>query len=222
MGPLATAHFFAMLCEAIPASADGDHPRVVIDSNPHIPSRSRHVIYGEASPVPGLIAGCQALARIPVDVIAIPCNSAAAFTAEIRPTVDVPVLDIRRASVERLARIAPTAKRIAVLGGRVTYALRSYAESAHEVGATVCDHGIELQSQIEALIARLKLGAPIASTEFARLLTDVVKQTRAEAAVLACTELALVPAPQIGVPVVDSSASLVAELVERWVAPSAA
>src|ERR1700736_4074186 len=94
MGPHATAAFFRTLLNITPAQKDWDHLRVVIDDNPHIPSRTRSLLFGEASPVPGMLESCKKLESYPVDLIALPCNSAAVFLPELQPQLRVPILNI--------------------------------------------------------------------------------------------------------------------------------
>lgn len=117
MGPLATALFFKKLVEATPAKKDWEHLRVIIDNDPHIPSRTRHFLYKEESPVPRMIADCQKLAAYPVDFIVIPCNSASYFLPEIQPHITVPILNIMETTARGLASSHPGIRRVAVLGG---------------------------------------------------------------------------------------------------------
>src|SRR5262245_4194541 len=99
MGPHATVDFFAQLVRLTPADKDWDHPHVIVDNNPRMPSRSRAYLYREASPVPDLIAGAQRLVAAGAQLIAVPCNSAAYFLADVRAAVAVPVLDPVAATV---------------------------------------------------------------------------------------------------------------------------
>ena len=40
MGPAATVEFMRRVIEATPARDDSDHVHLIVDNNPHIPSRS--------------------------------------------------------------------------------------------------------------------------------------------------------------------------------------
>ena len=78
VAPLATADFFQRLCSR-PTYKDWEHPRVIIDSNPKIPSRGRCLELGETDPVPYIKSGIAALANCGAEIIALPCNTAHIF-----------------------------------------------------------------------------------------------------------------------------------------------
>ncbi len=141
MGPYATVAFFKTVLEQTPASKDWDHLRIIVDNNPHIPSRTRHVLYSEASPLPGMLKSCLRLQDYPVDLIAIPCNSAAIFIPELRQQLRVPIPDIREVTANALASAHPTARRVATIGGYITHHQRTYAPFLAKHGIELVDHG---------------------------------------------------------------------------------
>ena len=83
MGPRATAHFYGQLVDYTQAEKDWDHLHVIIDSNVHIPSRSRSILYGEESPVEGMRKACFSLMDMGCEYIAVPCNSAHYFYSSL-------------------------------------------------------------------------------------------------------------------------------------------
>ena len=99
MGPHATSECFNKIIRLTPAQKDWDHLHLVIDNNTKITSRTRHVLFDEASPVPGMIDACRRLASYPVDFIAVSCNSACFFLDQITPHVNVPVMSIMSETV---------------------------------------------------------------------------------------------------------------------------
>ena len=76
VAPAATADFYQRLVALTTAAKDWEHVRVLIDSNPKIPSRGRHLELGEADPSPFIRAAISALAARGATVIAVPCNTA--------------------------------------------------------------------------------------------------------------------------------------------------
>ena len=90
MGPHATAAFFQTLLDITPAKKDWDHLRIIVDNNPHVPSRTRHLLYGEESPFSGMLECCKKLERYPVDLAALPCNSAAVFVPRLQAQLGYP------------------------------------------------------------------------------------------------------------------------------------
>ncbi len=215
MGPYATHAFFQAVLQATPARRDWEHVRLVIDNNPHIPSRTRHFLYGEPSPFDGMLESCLRLQAYPVDFIAVPCNSAVVFLEELRPRLRVPILDIRKAAVAELIVRHPQVRRVAVLGGRVTYARRTYSALLEAEGRELVVHDEAEQGVVEETIEALKLGsAPTLALErFRNLCCQLVERRGVEAAVLACTEFALLSDLGVAMPFVDSSGALARTVV---------
>jgi len=210
MGPYATVAFFQSLLTLTPAVKDWDHLRIIIDDNPHIPSRTRHLLYGETSPVEGMIESCLKLERYPVDMIALPCNSAAVFIPQIQPHLRIPLLNICEITANALAMANPAARRVAVLGGYVTYKRQSYKPFLERHGIGLLDHGDEIQRHVEQLIEGIKRDP--AAVEHACTMEGMVaklhKDWQVDAVVLACTEFGCLPKLATPVPLIDSSLEL--------------
>lgn len=208
MGPLATVEFLRLVMALTPARKDWDHLRMIVDIHPQVPSRSRHHLYGEASPVPEMIDACRRLADHPVDFIVVPCNSASAFLEDVIPHVAVPVESIVDATVAELEPHA--ARRVAVMGGVVTYDRRLYEQPLARRGMTLVLHDASLQRRIEGLIEMLKRGGASeeAQREFEIIVEELVRESGAGHLILACTELAMLRQTAIPVPATDSAAAL--------------
>ena len=128
MGVRATWAFCQALTDCIPFEKEWEHPRVVVDCATHIPSRSRHVLMGEASPVPGMVDCIRGLGRAGAGFVVVPCNQAHAWYDEVCQQTGVPWLDIRGA----VARKIPDGARVMILGGPVTMAKRLYDSERYE------------------------------------------------------------------------------------------
>jgi len=95
MGPESTAALLNRITRRTPAATEQDHLRVIIDSNPKIPNRTDALLFGNLEPViEALSETARNLVRAGAEVIGIPCNTAHAFLADLRASVDVPVLDM--------------------------------------------------------------------------------------------------------------------------------
>jgi aspartate racemase len=157
MGPYASCAFLQMILNNTPAVKDSDHLHVVLDSNPHIPSRTRAVLYEEESPLGGMVDACRRLAAYPVDVIALPCNSAAAWLEPLKELVDTPILDIIEITTNKLSEASSPPISIAVWGGYVTYKKETYRRRIEEKGYRYFKHDETVQRQIENFIQEIKL-----------------------------------------------------------------
>lgn len=210
MGPLATALFFKKLIEATPAKKDWEHLRVIIDNDPQIPSRTRHFLYQEESPVARMIADCQKLAAYPVDFIVIPCNSASFFLPEIQPHVTVPILNIMETTARSLASNFPGIRRVAVLGGAITYHHRTYQPFLQKLGFIHVQHSPAIQQQVEALIEQIKINelGPAILKKMKTLIKQLKEKEKVEAIILGCTEFGYIAQVKAGIPVIDSTLEL--------------
>ena len=61
MGPDATVDFMAKVIAATPAHQDQEHMRLLVDQNPHVPSRQAALLGGGEDPGPVLAAMAQGL-----------------------------------------------------------------------------------------------------------------------------------------------------------------
>ena len=84
MGPYATLAFYKKVLDLTPAKEDKQHIHLIIDNNPHIPSRNRHFIYNEPTSIHDMLNSIKRLADYGVDVIYVPYNCASYFLTEMK------------------------------------------------------------------------------------------------------------------------------------------
>ena len=215
MGPFATLAFYQSLLELTPVHKDWDHIRAIIDSNPHIPSRSLYHLGRGPSPVPGMVESCRRLEQYPVDFIVIPCNSASFYLPEVQARVSIPILNIMEITSQALAEQHPSAGNVVVLGGIVTYENRTYEPYLNHAHMNYFHHSLEHQRKAEQLIEMLKANTPLeeAGIHFEHLLDGLQRETSLDAVILGCTEFGLLIERDFGIPVVDSSRELARQTV---------
>ena len=93
MGPAATHAFFGHLISFTEAASDQDHLHIVIDNNPSIEDRTAFLLGRGADPRPRLLTSARRLRAAGADILVMPCNTAAAFSADIEAAVGVPLVD---------------------------------------------------------------------------------------------------------------------------------
>jgi aspartate racemase len=185
MGPLATVDFFHLLVKLTPADKDWNHLHIIVDDNPRIPSRSRAILFDEASPAPYLVEGAKRLAAMGAGVIAVPCNSASHFLTPAREAVSVPVLDPVGATIASV-RTHGVGKPF-VLGGMVTHKAELY-RAANAMRPTEAE-----QEVVAKLIDTLKLGDTSATVVAkTRKLIAAGLARGADSVILGCTEFGLI------------------------------
>ncbi|WP_156256632.1 aspartate/glutamate racemase family protein, partial [Sandarakinorhabdus oryzae] len=125
MGPAATADFLARLVAGVAAASDTDHPRVLVDSNPHVPDRNAAALRGASSPGPALAAMAEGLVGQGAELLAMPCNAAHGWADAITAAPFISMIDaaIAEAMVHR-------PRTIGVLGVGATLALDIYGRAS--------------------------------------------------------------------------------------------
>ena len=134
MGPQATILLMQKVLEAVPAEDDADHIPLIVDQNPQVPSRIRHLIEGTGDdPAPVLADMARRLVAGGATALAMPCNTAHHYLPAIRSAVRVPFLDMVELSVaQRFAKNTGTP--LAVIEGAGHWAI---AERPADVAAAL-------------------------------------------------------------------------------------
>ena len=211
MGPAATADFMAKLAARTRADRDQDHIATLVYSDPSTPDRSDAMLHGGPDPLPALLHGIEYLCAAGVAAIAVPCNSAHYWFAQLSESASVPLLNI----VDAVAsQIQHDHGRPMVLG------LMSTDGTARSgVYGQLADHGHEVidltdlgqESPVQQGIRAVKAGefdkARQVLTQAAGLLAD----RGAQGLIYGCTDISAVlgPTPSgVTVPVWDSATAL--------------
>jgi aspartate racemase len=121
MGPMSTVDLMRKVTEKTPVQNEQEHLRLLVDSRPQIPDRTA-AIFGEGpSPAPILQESARLLEGWGAELIAIPCNSAHAFLADIREAVGVEVLDMPGLVGREIASRFPGGTPVGLLGTSGSY-----------------------------------------------------------------------------------------------------
>ncbi len=222
MGPRATVSFVETMIDLTPAKKDWEHIPIVIDNNPQIPSRTRCYLFNEESPVPHMVNGCQKLAAWPVDIIAIPCNSACYFLPQVQSEIATPIVNIMEVAVDRLMHEYSDVKKCAVIGGRITYTEKTYAPFLEKNGVSYVHHDEMLQKRVEEVIENIKVNADSkkAHEDYVGIVSELQVAHNVDAVILGCTEFGLIESERNRqgesniIPIVDSSRALALFLVD--------
>lgn len=104
MGPLATVDLMAKIIAQTPAARDQDHVPVVAWNVPQVPDRQRALAGDGPSPLPAMQEGIARLNDAGATCIAIACNTAHHWHAELQAASSAPVLHIARITLDVLRR----------------------------------------------------------------------------------------------------------------------
>ena len=220
MGPLATVDFLAKLVAATPAEGDADHVPFVAASIPQIPSRVAAILHGGESPLPALVDARDRLLAAGATLLAMPCNTAHRWHAELARGIGAPFLHIADAAVaEVAARVAPGAT-VGVVATDATRAIRLYSARLEGAGYRVAEprDAADLEAVARG-IAGVKRGeAAAGGRHFARVVASL-ERAGAAAVVLGCTEIPpglAAAGVDAGVPWIDPTDALARACAAAW------
>ena len=193
MGPEATILIMQKVLAAVQATDDADHIPLIVDQNPQVPSRIRHLIEGTGEdPGPVLADMARRLVAGGAEALAMPCNTAHHYAGAIRSAVAVPFLDMVAASVAHAATLAGPGSRVGVLASPAVRKVGLFDAPLARVGLTAvyaADEGAML-----AAIRQIKAEGPQSLARHTLLAASADLHARGAAVqMIACTEFSLIP-----------------------------
>ena len=220
MGPLATVDFFSKVLAATPAKGDADHVPLLIQSDPRIAPRPAAILSGGRSPLAELLAGRDRLIAAGATALAMPCNTAHFWYADLLQGCSVPFLSIVNASISELAPLANAGAPIGIIATRATLAARIFDAPLAQAGYTaVLPDDALLDTLVLPGIERVKAGDALGGGQLIEQAVQAVLKRGARAVILACTETPLaldaLQSP-LRAQCVDSTAALARSCVAWW------
>lgn len=219
MGPLATQRFYGYLIRQTDASCDQEHLHVVIDADPAIPDRTAFLLDGGTDPRPALVTAAQRLSKLGAELIVMPCNTAAAFDAEVAQGGGLPVISWIRPAVQAVRDMG--VRTVGLLATTGTLQVGLYQRYLKEAGIEVVTPGRGDQERVMNTIygpggvkTRGAAGED-ARSDLLRAATGL-HEAGAQSLILACTELpiALPPdSPRWPVQAIDPAPYVAREVV---------
>ena len=192
MGPEATILIMQKLLASVQAHDDADHIPLIVDQNPQVPSRIRHLLDGVGDdPGPVLADMARRLVAGGAEAIAMPCNTAHHYAGAIRAAVTVPFLDMVALSVVHAAELAGQSRVIGILA----------SPAVRKVGlfdAPLAAHGLKGlyatdEAAMLAAIRQIKADGPqVAGRDTLRTASQDQLARGADVQMIACTEFSLI------------------------------
>ncbi len=217
MGPEATLDLYRQILCLTPADRDQDHVPVLIYSNPKIPDRTLALTRGGESPLPYLVDAAKILEEGGAGIIAMPCNAAHHYLAEIRREISIPFLDMVEETCLVLRRRLPRAKTAGLIATLGTLGSRVYERALLKEGIRMLAPDEAGQQRIEWGIARVKAGDCGRPTQEAfQSVGERLAGAGADAVILGCTEVPLAFDPEeVRYPVLNTT-RILAEAAVAW------
>jgi aspartate racemase len=156
MGPMATIDLAAKIIALTPALRDQDHLPMVIASMPQIPSRVAAISRDGPSPLPAMLAALARLRAAGAERVAIACNTAHVWRAQLAAASPLPIFDM---IVLAVGGLAPDDHRVAVIGTSGTRQAGLYGDALCRTGREPVELDPAQQRElIDTAIDRVKAG----------------------------------------------------------------
>lgn len=218
MGPLATAWFYRRVVEATPSMRDQDHVPIVIWGDPTVPDRSSALLRSDApSPLPWLLRGARALVAMGAELIAVPCNTAHPFLDELQMAVEVPVIDMVKATVENAIEHVGPGGKVAVFCTEGAYQAEIYQRRLRAAGVYPVEMAASDRRRTHRVIEDIKAGRLDVARRGLLEVVPGLAAARPDLVLLGCTELTAVRDEiESTFPVMDSATVLAINAVAAW------
>lgn len=192
MGPEATVLVMQKVLAAVHADDDAGHIPLIVDQNPQVPSRIRHLIEGVGvDPAPVLADMARRLVAGGAEALAMPCNTAHHYAPAILAAVDVPFLDMVALAADRAAELAGSGGRVGILASPAVrkVALFDTPLTARRLTPLYADD----DEALLAAIRRIKAEGPChAARQALRNASTGLAARGACVQMIACTEFSLI------------------------------
>lgn len=189
MGPLASEFFLRLIVEHTKAVRDSDHIDILLSSVASTPDRTEYILgKSKKSPVPSMKTAIDHLVRGGAEIIAVPCNTAAAFHAELEKYSSAKIPNI----VEETVRFARHlgAKRLGIMATSGTVRCGTYQNECKEHGIeAVFPNCAEQAAIMDEIYSKIKAGSAKVN-EIYRISNAFL--SHCDFVVLGCTELSMI------------------------------
>jgi len=192
MGPEATLLIMRKILDAVCATDDADHIPLIVDQNPQVPSRIRHIIEGTGED-PALVLAQMAarLERAGAAALAMPCNTAHHYSGSIQDAVSIPFLDMVDLSVRHAVALSPPGGRVGILASPAVARIALFEPVLSGHGLTAVYPAD--QDALLSAIRQIKAGGDSAEARAVLAAASAELLTQSAAVqIIACTEFSLV------------------------------
>lgn len=192
MGPEATIDFMARVLRHTNAASDQQHVRLLVEQNPHIPSRQMAMRGEGEDPGAALAEMALRLQHAGADFVVMPCNLAHAWQSHILAAIDIPFVSIVAESVDVALQGSRDGSEIGLLTTPGCFAAGLYQEALLETERSLIVQTADELSETMRWVDRIKSGDH--STIVRQGLIDLAQgliDRGAKVIIAACTEFPL-------------------------------
>ncbi len=193
MGPEATMDIYARITEKTKIAVNEDHLRIIIDSNPKIPSRQDAILHGTENPGPYMADAAKNLEKAGADLLIIGANTAHYFYEAVDQAVQIPVLHMINETVQRIVKTMSKVKTVGVLATKGAIQTRIFHQAFEKAGIHVIHIPAAVQEAMQQSIFSFKTaGKNAESLQQMEHAINYYHEHDADVLVMGCTEIALI------------------------------
>lgn len=221
VGPSATADFYKLVIAHTPATKDQEHLRVLIDSHPQIPDRTKAILEGGETPMQHMLESAQLLQKAGADFLVCPCNTAHYFFEELQAKIDIPLVSMIEETAKYLQK--NNINKAGLLSTSGTAKSGIYQNILGRFGIDVFipeESGIK--AEMEAIYGEqgIKAGVQYEKTEqnkkLFKLAIDQMRAHNIDGVIMGCTEIPLcLEASDCDLQLINPTAVLAQAVVDR-------
>ena len=192
MGPMATATFMQIIIENTDATRDQDHLPMLIRHIPYIPDRTSYILdRTKENPMPYILEAALQLQKDGVAEIAVPCVTSHFFHKDIQKELSIPMLNGVEDTAKSLQEMGCSKVGIMATDGTVKSRLFSEALGEYDLECIYPDEKHQ-KLVMDIIYGQVKSGKSVNEADVKQVLSYLYK-LGANAVVLGCTELSLIP-----------------------------
>ena len=190
MGPMATQVLYKRIIEKTDASCDQEHIDMIILSHASIPDRTKSIKEGKTKELLGILSeDAKMLENNGASAIAIPCNTSHCLIEDIQKSVNIPIINMVRETIEHIKNENPNIKKIGILATDGTNFTGIYKKECERLGIEAIIPDTDTQKIVMSIIYdQIKAGQKGNMDDFLKI-DKYLKSMGCEAGILACTEL---------------------------------
>ncbi|MCJ8006481.1 aspartate/glutamate racemase family protein [Lederbergia wuyishanensis] len=214
MGPEATIDIYQKITEYTFAEKDEDHLRIIIDSNPKMPSRQDAILLGTENPGPAMAQTARNLERAGADVIIICANTAHYYYDYVNDAVGIKVLHIIEETVNNL--IESNINKVGVLATMGAMKTGIFQKSLDKQNLNIVLLPDDLQKNVHEAIFSFKYhGKNTENVKKIKDAADSLVKSGAEAVIMGCTEIPIILSEvKTEVPLIDPNEIIAKQVVK--------
>ncbi|SET27178.1 aspartate racemase [Natronincola peptidivorans] len=207
MGPEATSDVFRRIIRFTKVKTDSEHIRVIIDSNPKIPDRTRAILGNGISPIDEMVATARKIQTAGADFLIIPCMTAHYFVEELEKSIDIPIINALKETNKYIDSQYPSMKKIGLLATTGTITTGLFQKALKNKIVIIPEKKEQENLVMDTIYGINGIKAGNTSVEVVEKFIKVVEKLQEEGVegiIAGCTEVGLVlSSKDIDIPLID-------------------